>query len=303
MARLATAISTAMAAAVVGTPSGAIYSTNTPTTWVRNTSAWFASTGVDISCISAYNSKTSHNCGCTMVSPYFGITAYHYLGSSSSDWVGVFFYFVHPSTNATVTRAVTAISRVGTTDILLLKFNLPVTTSGIGYAKVLPSDWHDYLPLLRQDQATPTLGVPAVHTNKNEVLAIDYWIGWYDTGANNDGTGQTETLTRTYTYTDMLGETKLPTGYNSSFTPYSYTSTTGDSGHTGMSLIVGTELVFLCHIYGGVADGTFVTKHATAINSAMDAIWAGETLTAVDLSGYSKNFINPAARSRKECHA
>lgn len=300
MARLSTAISTAMAAAVVGTPSGAIYSTNTPAslTWVRNTSAWFASTGVDLSCISPYNNKTGHNCGCTMVHPIIGVTAYHYLGSSSGDWVGTAFYFVHPSTDATVTRLVTAVSRVGTTDILLLKFSSAVTSGGIGYAKVLPSDWHDYLPKLRQDQATPTMGIPAVHTNKNEALAIDYWIGWKDTGLFDDGTGQSECYTRSYTDTDMLGEFYRPTGYNSAFAPYTYTSTTGDSGHTGMSLIIGSSLVVLCAIYGGVADGPFLTKHATATNSAMDGLFTGAALTAVDLSAYSKNFQNPATRMR-----
>jgi len=232
-----------------------------------------------------------------MVHPFIGVTAYHYLGASSSDWVGVAFYFVHPSTNATVTRFVSSISRVGTTDILLLKFSAAVTASGIGYAKVLPSDWHDYMPQLREDQATPTLGVPAVHTNQNEALAIDYWIGWYDTGSNSDGT-LTEGLTRSYTDTDMLGELTRPTGYNAAFAPYSYTSVTGDSGHTGMSLIIGSELVFLAHIYGGVADGTFVTRHKAAINSAMDGLLSGASLTSVDLSAYSKNFTSPVARTR-----
>ena len=285
MPSLYTAITNAMTAAIVGTPSGAIYTSQDHTTpaYVRKTDGYLAALGVDISCDSPWNSKTLHNCGCTLLSSRIGATVYHYLGGSSSQFVGETMRFVTMS-NVVVDRTITAISRLGTTDTLLLSLDSAAT--GITPAKVLPSDWRRALPKLLIAGGIPTQIIPAMFSNRNEAMSIAMWFGEHEQAG--------EWLVQGMDPSDADNYIPPPEGTNLDFVPYYSAPVTGDSGNTGMSVPIDGEYVVVGMVGGGAAEGPMFSRYITELNAAMDALVSGQSLSVIDLDAYYPNGVSRA---------
>jgi len=283
---LYTAITNAMTAAIVGTPSGAIYTSQDHTTpaYVRKTDGYLAALGVDISCVSPWNSETLHNCGCTLLSSRIGVTAYHYLGASSSQFVGETMRFVTMG-NVVVDRTITAISRIGSTDILLLSLNS--AASGITPAKVLPSDWKRALPRLLSTDTTPVQIIPAMFSNRNEAMPIAMWYGEHE---------QTPDVWVTLGLDPSDADNFIPPpeGTNLDFATYYSAPVVGDSGNSGPAVPIGGEFVAIGVVGGGAAEGPMLSRYITEINAAMDALVSGQSLSIVNLDAYYPSGISRA---------
>lgn len=285
MTKIIDAITSLMTAAIVGTPSGAIYSTQDHVTpsYVRKSDGYLAALGVDISCVSPYNSKTLHNCGVTAVSSRIGMTVDHYLGSASRDlWLNESVRFVTMG-GTLVTKVITGVEVVGSTDILLLRFNTSVTASGINVAKVLQVGWQAYMPTIRNDGGIPRQIVPAMFSNQNEAMGISMW--W---GENEQSAGLW--VTDGMDPGDADAYIPNPLGTNLDFVPYYAAPTVGASGNNGLSLVEpGTlRMILLNPIGGGAAEGPSVARHRDEINAAMDSLVSGQSLTEADFSAYEQ---------------
>jgi hypothetical protein len=130
-----------------------IYSAVNDTTHVytRNAAAWFAD--VDLTCLSAL---TSDGWWVTAIAPKYGVTAYHITTSGGGPLAtGATVYFV-TNANATVTATISAITRIGSTDLAIVTFSadLPSTiTPAMVMPATLPIDFSFVgCPVLYTDQ-------------------------------------------------------------------------------------------------------------------------------------------------------
>ena len=277
MPSLYTAITNAMTAAIVGTPSGAIYASQDHTTpaYVRKTNGYLAALGVDISCVSPWNSKTLHNSGCTLLSPRIGVTVYHYLASQIGTYVGQTMRFVTMS-NTVVDRTITAVSRIGTTDTVLL--SLDAAATGITPAKILPADWRRALPKLLTADGIPTQIIPAMFSNRNEAMPIAMWYGEHEQAG--------VWLSQGMDPSDADEYFVPPEGTNLDFVPYYSAPVSGDSGNSGMAVPIDGEFVLIGMVGGGAAGGPMLSRQIDDLNTAMDALVSGESLSIINLDAY-----------------
>lgn len=297
MARLYKHLQDQLIAAVNGgAASSTIYSAinhSTPS-YTRDTNC-FAARACDITSWSVWNSVSSGGSyGCTAVHDRIGIAAAHTLGAGhpASDWIGTSWRWVNLS-NVIATRICTGATRITGTDTDVLLFNVSLTASGITKAKVLPTDWHDYIPGLLKGVAPgsiPTQVVPGIYQDAENKAHITMWTG------EDVGTTLTDPDISSTTPSDCLVYIPNPTGTDvaTQLAAYYEDVVAGDSGHSG-GLVINGEYVFMCPI-GGALQGSSVMAHYAAINTAMDGLLSGASLTTVDLSGFTKNFMSPAHR-------
>lgn len=298
MARLYKALQDQMVSAIAGgVASQTLYSSidHGTSTYVRDATC-FAYAACNVTSWAVYNSVGGGGAyGCTLIHDRFGIAAAHTLGVGhvASEWANTSWRWVN-SSNTTVSRTCTGAVRITGTDIDLLRFNVGVVASGITPAKVLPTDWHDYIPGLLTGVApgaTPTQVVPSLYQDLENKAHIAMWTG------ENTGTVPGDPGISSATPAECLAYIPNPTGTDVAtlLSAYYEQVVSGDSGHA-VGLALNGEFVFTAPL-GGAGQGSSVTANHAAINTAMDGLLSGASLTDVDLSGYTKNFMSPALRS------
>jgi hypothetical protein len=165
--------------------------------------------------------------------------------------------------NTVVTRTVSAVLTHPSyvpyfPDIQVGVLNSDVPES-VTFARVLPADWSEYLPLLNIVRSLPCLCLD----QEEKALVTD--LSSLGSSANFVAPSQLNFAQRLAFYEPKIG---------------------GDSGNPAF-LIVNDELVLLTvWTFGGAGAGTFVTPQIAAINAMMTALGGGYQLTEIDLSGF-----------------
>jgi len=228
-------------------------------TYERNTDCWLGD--VDHTCFSPWNSLSFHKRAGTLISPRHFVTADHYYIS-----IGETIKFV-TADNQVITRTVTGRQRIASTDIdvQLLDSDVPET---IGFCKVLPSNWTDYLPSIHP--TTLLAGHAVMATDFEEKALIFEWAY-----LRNIGTGGIVAMT-TDSYQDGVKENRLP---------WHEAIISGDSGNPLCAIING-EMVLIT-TWLGISGGNAHSAYITEINSAMISLGGGYQLTIADLSGFT----------------
>jgi hypothetical protein len=139
------------------------------TSYTRNATLWC---GMDLSCVSVWNSESAQYAMMTAISDNIVIGAWHFLGGRANGYTVRFV----SAGNVVVERTITAQARVGATDIWLGKLDSALPASIIP-AKVLPAS-HPQLPAPATAIFT-TAGIyplPAVRINQFfEAVAVDWF--------------------------------------------------------------------------------------------------------------------------------
>ncbi len=230
----------------------AIFSTQDHSTpaYVRNTDCWAA--GLNLTGISPWNSNGGVRRAGTLISPRHIILAAHYPLS-----IGDTVRFVD-SGNTVIDRTIAGVESLGwpaAPDFQVCVLNADAT--GCDYAKVLPSDWADYLP----NEATliPVFGLD----QEEKALVRDI-----------NTIGATSVSCQVPT-----DETRLE---------FYETVISGDSGNPSF-VVISDELVLLSvWTYGGAGSGHFISAYKSEIEAAMVSLGGGySTLTEIDLSGFN----------------
>jgi hypothetical protein len=221
--------------------------------YVRNTSLWCADLAQALTCLSPWNSNAGAVKAGTAVTPRHVVFAGHY-----SFPIGTTLRFV-AANNAVIERILTHTSGIpGVWDLRLglLSSDLPAS---ITPAKVLPSDYANWMP-----HWVAPYRVPGIRLDAEEKALVG-------DAANNDWYKPTDTK-RLEFYEDLIG---------------------GDSGNAGF-LLVNSSLVITNTWYsGGAGGGAPIHANIPAINQSMAAldgqagISTGYTLTPVDLSPFT----------------
>jgi hypothetical protein len=236
-----------------------IYSTQTHTgtpAYVRNASCWAAD--LDLTPISVWNSDGGNEKGGVLISRRHILMAHHFFIAN-----GATVRFVDRDNNI-VNMTLTTSVRVGSTDIRIGVLSAEVPTT------ITPAR---YLPLPTPiEELLKTGQIPAVITDKNEFLEVGPMIingnNWNAVAAVEDSTNSG------WLYGWMNGPDF------------------GDSG-SPVFVMVGTQLA-LAGAYENTAGGPFVAKYAADIQTAMNGLQAGYTLTPVDLTNYLPRPLTPS---------
>ena len=245
------------------TPSVAkpIFTTQNHTTpsYVRNQDCWAA--GLDLTCISPWNSTGGALRAGTLVSPRHIVFAKHYMID-----VGATVRFVKMD-GTVVDRTMTAREYLG--DYLggngngpafvrqdvcvgLLDSDVP---SGINFCQILPYSIANQLPNIVH-------GIPALCIDREENALVKCF----------------------YAYSDIARAMRNPT--QSARDSFNEPLISGDSGNPGF-LIIDSELVLITTwTYGGEGAGPNYGYLIDEVNTAMAALGGGYQLTTKDLSGY-----------------
>jgi hypothetical protein len=224
------------------------------TTFIRNPACW--ASGIDLTCASPWNSTGGLQRAGTLISPR------HVLFCEHADF--------HPAVNASikfvsqdgavVTRTITAlethpqyISLYPDITIGVLDSDVPAS---ISFAKVLPDDWAEYLPNLAVRQTVPILRL----NQQERATTAGLW--------------------------------RLSVGRFSCVAPapagdYYEPIVVGDSGNPVFLIVNAQPILVGTFTFGGAGSGTFVSAHIAAINTMMDDLGGGYTLTEADLSAFS----------------
>ncbi len=244
------------------TPSVAkpIFSTqdhSTPT-YTRNTNCWAAD--LDLTPISPWNSHNSYRRAGILISPRHILFAGHYMINNSST-----IRFVDASNNV-ITRTMTAKERHPDYSYIfgpqydiaigLLDSDVP---AGIGFAKVLPDDWEDYLP----NSGTQ---IPALTLDQEEKALIK------DPSHLSFVTINPRVF---YPYPST----------NPSRLAFDEDLIDGDSGNP-VCMILGGELVLLC-VHTTPEHGSAIHENKTEINQMMTDLGGGYQLTEIDLTSFN----------------
>lgn len=263
-----------------------LYSTrdHTTPTYVRHTGCWANITGADLTSISVWNSVDTNKYGCVLLHPQIGLVAQHVWGNLSNpgqpgaSTIGASFRFVR--TDGTVATGTVDDFAYIAHDIALVRFAADVT--GIGVANVLPENYFDYLRDMRSGDGLPVAACPAMFTDQEEKALITMFYGEYDDVSNDN--------VSTMNPTDVAGyAVSIPRpslGIANRCIDYFETPVGGDSSNNGASLFIDDKLVVTCTLLGGDGGGTSLTHHIDAINTAMDGLVSGASLTQIDLSAY-----------------
>ena len=234
-----------------------------PTTWTRNVNNWLTLMGVDVTGFGVWTAldpvppgKFRHAC----VSPHHLLGAHHV----SSGMGGQTEKFV-TNGNVVVTVNITAVTQIGTTDILLMRTTQDMTALGITPVSIAPPTVYDALGNFT------TIRLPVVG-----MMGGGFAI---DNGAAYLHPKQIATVRDIW----GQGQTTAPTwAQRLAFYWDSYEN--GDSSNA-LAIVSGTKLGLLALIktgYGGAGDD--ITAHINEINAAMAVQGPGaETLTILEL--------------------
>lgn len=216
-------------------------------TYQRNTACWAAD--LDLTGISASNSRSGILRNAVLVSPLDAICARHF-GLATGDVVRYV-----SADNAVVSRTIVKVTDIADTDIRVVTFDRDLPPA-IGFYKLLPDGWDDYLPNL-------TLGVPGLRMDRHHragianvrVLNTAVALFWEPTDATH--------------------------------AKYFHFLEVNDSSSPGF-FVVGDELVLLTQwTFGGAGKGPNFAAYKSQINAAMTANGSSYQLTEVDLSGFT----------------
>lgn len=222
-------------------------------TYVRNTNCWVSD--LDLTPISPWNNTEGTNRAGVLISPRHILFAAHYQINN-----GATVRFVD-SNNNVITR--TMINKLTHPNykpyypditIGLLDSDVP---SSIGFVKILPQNWQNYLPNLSFTYTLPCLVLD------QEEKALISELSYLNTTANFL---IPKNLTRFAFYESII---------------------IGDSGNPAF-LIIDDELVIITvWTYGGAGAGTSIVYHKDAINTMMATLGGGYSLTEINLSEFT----------------
>lgn len=215
--------------------------------WTRNSDCWL--NGIDLTCMSPYNSYSGYNRAGTLISPRHFVYAHHYTFP-----VGTTLIFVDNNSNV-VTRTMTAQLEIDGSDceIGVLDSDVP---SSISFARVLPKNYAAYLP-------TNVTGIPFIATNQYKQALVH--IG--------------EDATDVISFTQPVSLLELP--FYANVIP-------GDSGSPAFALVNTLVTILNCWLGGYGGAGPFITYLYDDINTAMNSLGGGYRLTDIDLSTFNK---------------
>jgi len=224
-------------------------------TYVRNSGCWVAD--LDLTPISPWNSTGGSQRAGTLISPRHVIFCEHYNFHPS---VGATIRFV-ASDGTVVNRTITALEThpdyipfYPDITIGLLDSDVPAS---IGFAKILPQNWSNYLPSLSNIYRVPCLVLDQEEKALISELKVLSIFATFLTPV---------TSTRFAFYESIRG---------------------GDSGNPAF-LIIDDELVIITvWTFGGAGGGTSILYHKDAINTMMTTLGGGYSLTEIDLSGFT----------------
>lgn len=223
---------------------------STPT-YTRSTTCW--ADDIDLTCVSPWNSDGLADKAGAAISPLHVLFSTHSVPAVSST-----IRFVTLD-NTLITRTITATASIPTTrtlypdlSVALLDSPLPST---IKIAKVLPTNWKQYLPL----QVAPVLVVDL----EKKALVSDMW----ELDLHSDSY-----IARFATPTDA---TRLD---------FNETYISGDSGSPSFLIINGEAVILSTLTSGGEGSGSSVSGLRDAVNGLMTTLGGGYQLTPFDLS-------------------
>lgn len=223
---------------------------NTPS-YIRNTGCW--ASDLNLTPISPWNSTGSNTRAGTLISPRHIIFAAHYPIDNNSS-----IRFIDSNNNIitrTMTNKLTHPSYspyYPDISIGILDSDVPNT---VGFVKILPSNWSSYLPSLDSKYRVPCL----VIDQEEKALISELY-----------------SLTTSANFLIPTDSTRLSFYEN---------IITGDSGNPAFLIINGELVIITVWTYGGSGAGTSIAYHKNAINTMMNTLGGGYSLTEVSLSG------------------
>lgn len=229
------------------------YGNQITNTFQRNPNCW--ANGVDLSCASPWNIPAPGDesgggaikAG-TLISPRHVIFANHFYALNGTIMVFI------ASNGEKILRTITNSIRIGTTDIRIAILDSDVPNT-IAFAKVLPSNWSNYLPGLNSIS-----NIPVMCLNQTEKASIASLYALDSSFVN--------------TY---------PTQYSSYFN----NMITNDSGNPVFLIINGEPVIIGVFYSGGAGYGSFISYNYDAINSAMSSLGGVYQLTPANLSQFN----------------
>jgi hypothetical protein len=227
--------------------------------YTRNTNAWV--NDLNLTSISPWNSAGSNRMAGTLISPKHIVYATHYQMP-----IGSKIRFVTKDNIVVERTLINKISpryeEVYFPDITVGVLDSEVPSS-IGFAKILPSNWNEYL--LQSNDA------PGLLKNQIPCLGIDQEEKALVTGLS--------LLTNRAIFNPLNKEP---------YTTFYENIIAGDSGNPAF-MIINNELVLITiWTFGYGGSGTFLTAQKNAINQIMNELGGGYQLTEIDLSSFKK---------------
>lgn len=230
--------------------------------YVRNADAWPARAGYvqALTAISPWNSNSGPNKAGVAISARHILFAAHYQIA-----VGAAVRFVEADgtvhtrtiTGRTTLPGYTSTDLYPDLTVAVLDSDLP---AGITPVCVPPDDLLDYLPELTSGGLIPSIGL-----DQEEKALISDWSLHSLSGKLVEGFRRPESVERGAYYEDKIS---------------------GDSGNPAGLLVDGQLMLLTVWTGGGGGAGTSVLAHKAAIQTAMDGLAAGYTLTEANLSAY-----------------
>lgn len=225
---------------------------STPT-YVRNTNCWVSD--LNLTSISPWNSTEGDNRAGVLISPRHIIFAAHYQINNGST-----VRFVDNNNNVVTRTMVNKLTHPEYSPyypdltVGLLDSDVPNT---IGFVKILPQNWSNYLPSLSSIYRVPCL----VLDQEEKALISELY-----------------NLNTSAAFSTPINPTRLA---------FFESIVLGDSGNPAF-LIINDELVIITvWTFGGAGSGTSILYHKDAINTMMATLGGGYSLTEIDLSGFT----------------
>lgn len=249
--------------------------------YIRNTGCW--ASDLDLTCVSVWNSSLGSQGGGTLISPRHIIFAAHFQINNGS-----ILRFVNNNNEVISRTLINKITHpnynspiVFFPDITIGVLDSDVPTS-IGFAKILPLNWSNYLPTLTIENDTIFGGftIPCLFFDQEKkalisdlrslILPSGFTLPASNIPWPQDGRF-TNTLWKQPSNTRLL---------------FFETIVTGDSGSPAF-LIINNQLVLVTvWTFGGAGGGTSILYFKDNINEIMTSLGGGYSLTEIDLSGF-----------------
>lgn len=233
-----------------------IYTTqnHSTSTYVRNTGCW--ASDINLTSISPWNSTDNNNRAGTLVSPRHILFASHYQINN-----GATIRFIDNNNNVITRTMVNKLSLPYQSayypDITIGILDSDVPNS-IGFAKILPTNWINYLPSLAMPYRVPAL----VLDQEEKALISELWLLNTTAALNSPNVNSLR-----YAFFENI--------------------TLGDSGNPAFLIINGELVIITVWTFGGGGAGTSIAYHKDAINDIMSALGGGYSLTEMSLNGFN----------------
>jgi len=225
---------------------------NTPS-YVRNSGCWV--NDLDLTSISPWNSTQGSNRAGVLISPRHIIFAAHYQINNGST-----VRFVDNNNNIVTRTMVNKLTHPEYTPyypdltVGVLDSDVPNT---IGFVKILPQNWSDYLPSLSFIYRLPCL---VLDQEEKALISELRSLG---------------TAASFFNPTDSVRFA------------FFESIISGDSGNPAFLLIDDELVIITVWTFGGAGSGTSILFHKDVINTMMSTLGGGYSLTEIDLSGFT----------------